>query len=255
MLKIKKFKLSKPVPFVKLLPNFLTLVGLTIGLSSIRFALDNRFEMAVYCVFIAAIIDGLDGRVARMLNATSAFGAELDSLCDFANFGIAPSMLIYLWSMQQYEYKLLSWVVMSLFMICMAIRLARFNISIQDPNQEKKAKYFAVGVPAPSGAMLALIPIILDFKEGAAFGFNVQPHTLLIDTYIAIIAFLLASRLPTLLLKNIHIKPEYLSFAMILSAIIILNLLIYPWYSLPVIAILYILSIPICMIIVKRKYE
>lgn len=252
MLKIKKVKITKPVPFVKLIPNFLTLVGLVVGISSIRFALDSRWELAVYCVLAASIIDGLDGRVARMLNATSPFGAELDSLCDFANFGVAPAVLIYLWSAQQFGFKLLSWAAISLFVVCMAIRLARFNISLYQDKQDKRAKYFATGVPAPSGALLALIPIILDFEISTALKINIRSHTILIDIYIAIVAFLLASRLPTFLFKNIHIKPEYLSLFMILSGIIIINLIIYPWYFLPILAVIYILSIPICLVIARK---
>lgn len=229
MLKIKKLKITKPVPFTKLIPNFLTLVGLVIGISSIKFALDSRWTTAVYCILIAAIIDGLDGKVARMLNATSQFGAELDSLCDFANFGLAPAILIYLWSFQQYEFKLLSWSVILLFIVCMAIRLARFNISLFQDKQDKRAKYFSTGIPAPSGALLALMPMILDFEISTALKINIRSHTILIDIYIIIIALLLASRLPTFLLKNIQIKPEYLSLSMILSAIVIINLIIYPW--------------------------
>ncbi len=240
------------MPFAKLLPNFLTLVGLVVGISAIRFALDSQWERAVYCIFIAAVIDGLDGRVARMLNATSHFGAELDSLCDFANFGVAPAIVIYLWSFQQYEFKLISWAVMLLFVVCMAIRLARFNIGIFQPNQDKRAKYFSTGVPAPTGAILALMPIILDFDISTALNISIRTHTLLIDLYIFIVALSLASRLPTFLFKNIHIKPEYLSLFMILSAIIIINLIIYPWYSLPVLAIIYIISIPACVVIARK---
>ena len=126
MLRIKKVRITKPIPFIKLIPNFITLLALIVGVSSIRFGLESKWELAVYCILVAAILDGLDGRVARMLNATSPFGAELDSLCDFANFGIVPAYLIYLWSFQQYEYKLFSWVAMLLFVICMYLLLLIF---------------------------------------------------------------------------------------------------------------------------------
>ncbi|MFY9590249.1 CDP-alcohol phosphatidyltransferase family protein [Rickettsia endosymbiont of Halotydeus destructor] len=246
MLKIRKVTISKPIPFIKLIPNFITLLGLIIGVSSLRFALDGRWEIAVYCIIAAAIIDGIDGRVARMLNATSPFGAELDSLCDFANFGLAPAYLIYLWSFQQYEYKVFSWAVMLLFIVCMALRLARFNTSIFQPKPDKGAEYFFTGVPAPCGALLALMPMMLDFEISTLLNINIRIHTITINIYLAIIAFLLASRLPTISTKNLKIKPEYLSFAMILFAVIIINLIIYPWYSLPLIAIIYFFSIPIC---------
>jgi CDP-diacylglycerol--serine O-phosphatidyltransferase len=223
-----------------------TLLGLVIGVSSIRFALDSKWEMAVYCVFIAAIIDGIDGRIARMLNATSPFGAELDSLCDFVNFGLSPALLIYLWSFQQYEFKVLSWAAIMVFVVCMAIRLARFNTSIGKLSEDKISKYFFTGVPAPSGALLALVPMMLDFELTSGIQFNARSHTLLIDLYIVFIAFLLASRLPTLSFKNFHIKPEYLSLSMMISALFIIVIVIYPWYTMPAVAILYLLSIPVC---------
>ena len=242
-------KFKKPIPFTKLLPNIVTLVGLIIGVSSIRFALDSAWETSVYCILIATIIDGLDGRVARMLNATSHFGAELDSLCDFINFGLCPAMLLYLWSFQQYEHKVISWASIMFFIVCMAIRLARFNTAIVETSDDQKEdSTFFTGVPAPCGAILALIPIILDFEITAMISeFNIRNHTLCINLYIVIIALLLASRFPTLSLKKIQITPEYLSFSMIISAIVIILAVIYPWYALPGAAIIYLLSIPVCM--------
>ncbi|WP_016917036.1 CDP-diacylglycerol--serine O-phosphatidyltransferase [Rickettsia honei] len=253
MLKIRKSIITKPVPLIKLIPNFITLLGLVTGMSSIKFALDSRWELAVYCIIVAAIIDGIDGRIARMLNAVSPFGTELDSLCDFANFGIAPAYLIYLWSFQQYEYKVFSSAVMLLFIVCMALRLARFNVGIYQPKQDK-TDYFFTGVPAPCGALLALMPVMIDFEIGTLLNINTRTHTITINIYLAIIAFLLASRLPTISTKNLSIKPEYLSLAMILVAIVIINLIIYPWYSLPLIAVIYILSIPICYFLKHRGY-
>ena len=257
MLKFKRKKNGiKPVPITKLLPNLITLSGLIIGSSSIRFALDSRWEIAIYCILTATLIDGLDGGVARMLNATSHFGAELDSLCDFMNFGLCPAMLIYLWSFGQYEYKVISWSAIMLFLVCMAIRLARFNTTIIIPTENKPDDRFLLGVPAPSGAILALIPMILDFEFLPLFGdFSLRNHTLVINVYIIIIALLLPSRLPTISLKKIHIKPEYLSLSMIVSAIIIITLMVYPWYLLPIAAIIYILSIPICMYIAHNEHK
>lgn len=246
-------KILKPVPVAKLIPNILTLTGLVVGVSSIRFALDSKWEISVYCILIATIIDGLDGKVARILNATSHFGAELDSLCDFINFGLCPALLTYLWSFQQYEYKVISWAAMTLFVVCMAIRLARFNTMALNPSETKQSKLFFTGVPAPSGALLALIPIILDFEITTFFeNFNIRIHTLSIDLYIAIIALLLASKLPTISIKNIHIKPEYLSLSLIIIAMIIIVTVIYPWYVLPLLAIIYLLSIPACIYISQK---
>jgi len=244
----RKKILSKPVPFVKLLPNLVTLSGLIIGVSSIRFALEGQWETSVYCILIATIIDGIDGRVARMFNATSHFGAELDSLCDFVNFGLCPAFLIYLWSFQQYEYKVISWASIMLFVVCMSIRLARFNTTLVGDEQESpnKSRFFT-GIPAPCGGILALIPMIMDFEVTSLIdNFSIRNYTLGINLYIAIIALLLPSRLPTFSMKNFKIKPEYLSLSMIISAVIIIMTIIYPWYAFPVAAIIYVLSIPFC---------
>lgn len=246
--------LTKSVPFAKLIPNLVTLTGLIVGTSSIRFALDDRWEMAAICVFVAAIIDGLDGKVARMLNATSHFGAELDSLCDFVNFGFCPALLIYLWSFQQYEYKVVSWASIMFFVVCMAIRLARFNTSLGKDAETTHDKRFFTGVPAPVGALLAIMPMIIEFDISGLFdGFSIREHILYIDLYIVIVSLLLASRLPTVSLKKIHVKPEYLSLSMTISAVIIILAIIYPWYALPAAAIVYIFSIAACMRIVNNS--
>ncbi len=247
-------QILKPVPVAKLIPNILTLIGLVVGVSSIRFALDSRWEISVYCILVATIIDGLDGKVARMLNATSHFGAELDSLCDFVNFGLSPALILYLWSFQQYEYKVTSWAAITFFIVCMGIRLARFNTAIFKPAESKQALMFSTGVPAPSGAMLALIPIILDFEITTYFeDFSIRSHTLLINLYIIFVAILLASRLPTISIKNLNIKPEYLSLSMIMFAIVIIIAVIYPWYMLPIAAVIYLLSIIACIHISRSQ--
>lgn len=238
----------RPIPFTKLLPNMVTLMGLIIGVSSIRFALDGSWEKSVYCILVATVLDGIDGRVARMLNATSHFGAELDSLCDFVNFGLCPAIIIYLWSFQQYEYKVISWASIMLFVVCMAIRLARFNTALLEIKDSKISSRFFTGVPAPSGAILALIPMILDFDITSLIAnFSVRNYTLGINLYIVIIALLLPSRVPTISLKNFYIKPEYLSWVMIIAASISIIAVIYPWYTLPIAAVLYVISIPCCM--------
>lgn len=244
--------LKHPIHFSKILPNCITLLALIIGVSAIRFALDSKWLISVYCILIAAILDGLDGRVARLLNASSSLGAELDSLCDFVNFGLSPALLIYLWSFQQYEYKIFSWSAILLYIVCMAIRLARFNIGIVESNDKLK-KYFHIGVSAPSGALLVLIPVMLDFDITGNLSFYMRNHTFIINIYIMFIAFLLASRLPTISIKNLYIKPEYLSLLMIIAAFVIIGLVIYTWYVLPFIGLLYLISIPICFYYVKKR--
>ena len=252
-MKKKPPKILKPVPIAWLIPNILTLIGLVVGVSSIRFALDSKWETSVYCILIATIIDGLDGKIARMLNATSHFGAELDSLCDFINFGLCPALMIYLWSFQQYEYKVTSWAAITFFIVCMGIRLARFNTVILKPVESKKTTMFSMGVPAPSGALLALVPMILDFEVTTFFeDFSIRSYTILINLYIIFIAVLLASRLPTISIKNLNIKPEYLSLFMIIFGTIIIITVIYPWYVLPIAAVIYLLSIIICFNISRK---
>jgi CDP-diacylglycerol--serine O-phosphatidyltransferase len=253
LLNIKNNNTPKSVHISKLIPNVLTLVGLVIGVSSIRFAIDSKWAMSAYCIVIAVVIDGLDGRIARMLNASSHFGAELDSLCDFVNFGLCPAIMIYLWSLQQYEYRLTSWASIMLFVVCMAIRLARFNTTLIETESKKVSQYFFTGIPAPSGALLALTPMIIDFEISSHFkNFSVRNHTLLIDIYIVIIAFLLASRLPTISLKHLHIKTKYLSLSLMLAAAIIIFTVLYTWIALPIAAVLYLGSIPICIYFSRR---
>lgn len=250
MLRFKRKKLKSPVPFFRLFPNMLTLGGLIIGVSSLRFALDDLWKEAIYCIITAIIIDGIDGRVARILNATSHFGAELDSLCDFVNFGLCPALITYMWSFQHYEFKLLSWCANSLYIVCMAIRLARFNTGITEDgtSQNKEEGKFFVGIPAPAGALLVLLPIILDLGVSSLFNdFEFRNYTFIIDVYIIIIGLLLASRIPTISLKKIFIPPEYLAITMIFVGIITITTFSYPWYVLPVTGVAYLLSIPYCM--------
>ena len=247
---MRRVRMNKPLPFVKLLPNLVTLVGLAIGMSSIRFALDSRWEAAVTCVLVATFMDALDGRIARMLNATSIFGAELDSLCDFANFGIAPAFMIYLWSFQKLEYKLFAWAAVLLFIVCMAIRLARFNTTT--PDDDPRVKNFFIGVPAPVGAILMLMPIMIHFDLSTTFGFNIRSHTLLITFYQIIIALLLPSRLPTFSLKNLHIKPEYIWASLLASGVFIISLTLYTWYVLPFLGIVYLCVIPLSVKLAQK---
>lgn len=240
---------QKAVPFYKLVPNIITLIGLVFGVSSIRLALENNWEMAVYCILAAAVIDGLDGRIARLLQASSPFGAELDSLCDLVNFGVCPAFIIYLWSYQQYEYRVISWAAILLFIVCMAIRLARFNTTASSN------KDFFTGVPAPCGALLALFPLIIDFGISDLLNIIARNHTLFIDLYIIFIALLLPSRLSTFSAKNLQINPRYLYLSMMCSAIIIILLFIYTWYTLSILSIIYLLSIPFSEYVANKNID
>jgi CDP-diacylglycerol--serine O-phosphatidyltransferase len=227
--------------FIKLFPNVITLLALAVGLSSIRFAIEDKWEMAVVSIIIAAILDGFDGRIARMLNATSTFGAELDSLADFVNFGVAPVIVLYLWSLHTFKYKLLSWGAVLLYNSCMAIRLARFNTAMIN---EVLPRHFFVGVPAPIGAILVLLPIITEFDIAIDYEFSVKQYLLSTIVYVTIIGFLLASRIPTVSLKYISIKPEYVWVSLLISSLSIILAIIYPWYVLPCAGLIYLFAIP-----------
>src|ERR671934_1618316 len=147
------------IPVRTLVPNLITLLALCAGLTAIRLALEDKLEWAVAAIVFAALLDGIDGRVARMLKGTSRFGAELDSLADFVNFGVAPGLILYFWAL--HELGNVGWIAAMVFAICAGLRLARFNVAIDDPNRPAWAGNFFTGVPAPAGAIIVLLPIYL----------------------------------------------------------------------------------------------
>src|ERR1700724_936627 len=149
----------RPIPVRMLVPNFITLLAICAGLTAIRLSTEGRMELAVAAIVFAAILDGIDGRVARMIKGQSKFGAELDSLADFVNFGVAPGLILYFWGLR--DLKSAGWIAAMVFAICAGLRLARFNVSLDDPN--RPASNFFVGVPAPAGAITVLLPIYLYF--------------------------------------------------------------------------------------------
>ena len=196
-----KTRRFKPVPMRLLLPNLITLLSLCSGLTGMRLAIENKLEMAVAAIFVAAILDGLDGRVARMMKGTSRFGAELDSLADFISFGVAPAVILYFFSLHSLHSP--GWIIVLLFACASALRLARFNVAIDDPGRPAWQKDFFVGMPAPAGALTVLLPIYLHLiglthPQGAALqGVLVQGTVGLEALYILFIAFMMISRIPT----------------------------------------------------------
>src|ERR1700674_1625529 len=156
--KRRRFRL---IPVRTLLPNLITLLALCAGLTAIRLAVEEKLEWAVAAIVFAALLDGIDGRIARLLRGTSRFGAELDSLADFVNFGVAPALIVYFWSL--HELKSAGWIAAMVFAICAGLRLARFNVMIDDPNKPAWAGNFFVGIPAPAGAITVLLPVYLYF--------------------------------------------------------------------------------------------
>lgn len=243
-------------PITRLLPNMVTLTGLCCGLSSVRFAMMERWELAVTMLVVAAIIDGLDGAVARLLKATSEFGAQLDSLSDIVSFGIAPALVMYLWTLG--DVKRGGWSVALFFVVCCALRLARFNTAMhEDPERNQKEdektrfkkKHFFTGVPAPAGAMLCIWPLVISLEGNAVF----KDFPVLAMLYIVGIGGLMVSRIPTFSLKKIRITNEYILPAMIAGGAYITAIMVEPWNTLSVTGLGYLGSIALSAWLGERQ--
>ena len=224
-------------PLSRLFPNMITIAGLCCGLSAIRFAMVGRWELAVGFIIASAIIDGMDGRVARLLGATSNFGAQLDSLSDFLCFGVAPAIIVYVW--QLHLVGDIGWAAVLFFSVCTALRLARFNTGLFDDSKEAWEKQFFTGVPSPAGGILCLLPIVLSMMTEPAL---ILPP-LLTSGYMLIVGALMASRIPTFAGKHIRIKHEWVLPFMILATIMLVVFIIQPWLCLLLLGLVYLVSI------------
>jgi len=242
----KKFKLVTSKKTRYLLPNILTLGGVCLGISSIKFSIDGNYNLAVTLILFAAILDALDGRIARLIKGTSEFGKELDSLTDFVSFGIAPVFVLYFWELS--NYGKLGWAITLIYSVCCVLRLARFNLTKVDENQEWKKNFFE-GIPSPAGGLLILMPLIYDLTD-LNIGFNIK----ILTPYLTIvIAILLVSKIPTLALKKISISPKTTVFLLLSIGIIIIALLFYTLKTLLIFGIIYLLSIPVSIIIYNNQ--
>jgi CDP-diacylglycerol---serine O-phosphatidyltransferase len=221
-----------------MIPNILTLLALCAGMTAIRLAVAGKFEAAVTAIIIAGIFDGLDGRIARLLKGQSSFGAQLDSLSDFISFGVAPAVLLYLWSVSAIQS--LGWAVALLFAVCCALRLARFNTQI-GAELPPYAYNFFTGVPAPAAAGLVMIPIIAWFETGIAL----FRSPVLNGLVLAAVAALMVSRVPTYSFKRIHVPREWVLPFLLFVGAMAAFLTTEPWATLMVVGVLYIGSIPI----------
>jgi CDP-diacylglycerol---serine O-phosphatidyltransferase len=232
----------KSIPVRVLLPNLLTLLALCSGVTAIRLGIDGRYELAVGCVILAIVLDAVDGRLARMLKGSSRFGAELDSLADFVNFGVAPAVLIHLWSL--HALRNLGWIVALALAVCCALRLARFNVAIEDPDKPAWMMNFFTGIPAPAGAGLAMLPMYLGFLGIPASGELAAKITL---PYIAAIAMLMVSRVPTFSGKNIgrRVSREMVLPILGMAAFTVAMLIAFTWEVLTFMALLYIVMLPL----------
>jgi len=228
----------RQIPVRTLVPNVITLLALCAGMTGIRLALENRYELALGAIVFAAMLDAIDGRVARMIKGTSRFGAELDSLADFFNFGVAPGLILYFWGLNALGN--LGWIAAMVFAICTALRLARFNVQIDDPLRPAWAGNFFTGVPAPLGAIVVLLPIYLSFLR-------VPVPVVLTFVYTLAIAGLMVSRLPVLSGKKIgtRVRPEMVAPVIIVAVLLIALLISYPWELLSVVSLTYLVLLPL----------
>ncbi len=244
----KKFKLVSSKKTRYLLPNILTLGGVCLGISSIKFSIDGNFSLAVTLILLAAILDALDGRVARLIKGTSEFGKELDSLTEFVSFGIAPVLILYFWELN--NYGKLGWAIALIYSVCCVLRLARFNLTKTENQQEWKNNFFE-GVPSPAGGLLILMPLIYELTD-LKFNLNIK---FLTPFFTILIALLLVSKIPTLSLKKISISSKTTVFLLLTVGIIFIALLFYTFETLLIFSFLYLISIPISIIIYKKQQK
>ena len=234
----KNFKLVSNKKSRVILPNILTLVGVCIGLSSIKFAFDGKFELSIIAVIVAGIIDGLDGRIARLIKGTSKVGKELDSLTDVISFGVAPAFIMYFWSLS--EIGRLGWLISLIYVVCVALRLARFNVNSEGEPSWKDN--FFEGIPSPAGGILVLMPLIYGFSEIQLFNVN---NKIIVPILFISISILLISKIPTYSLKKIVVPRSTTIFLLFIVVLYFGLILIYTFNTLIISGALYILMIPV----------
>jgi CDP-diacylglycerol--serine O-phosphatidyltransferase len=237
----------RPVPVRMLLPNLVTLLALCVGLTGIRLAFEGKLELALYAIVFAAALDGIDGRLARLIKGQSKFGAELDSLADFMNFGCAPALFLYLWGLK--DIGNVGWIGAMVFAICAALRLARFNVMIDDPNRPAWAGNYFTGMPAPAGALVVLLPIYISL-----LGFFKAPAVLTLF-YTLAIAGMMVSRIPVFSGKRVgqRVPPEMLLPVFAAIVVFFALLISYPWEVLTVGTLVYLASLPFGWMSYQRR--
>ena len=242
------FKIVSDKKARMLLPNALTLINICIGLSSIKFALDAKFELSIIAIIFAAIFDTLDGRVARLLKGTSLVGKELDSLADLISFGVAPAFIMYFWSLN--NLGKFGWLLTMIYVVCVALRLARFNVS-SNLEPSWKDNYFE-GVPSPAGGILILMPLIFSLSEINLININ---YDIVVPALMILISFLLISKIPTFAFKKITIPRRMTIFALFGIVLLFGLLLIYTFKVLIICGLIYICLIPIGYLNYQKIYK
>ncbi len=247
----KNFKIIPPRNPRVLLPNIFTLVGVCIGLTSIKFAVDGRFEIAVIAIIVAGIIDGLDGRIARLIGGASKVGKELDSLTDVISFGVAPAFIMYFFIMK--DLGRIGWLISLIYVVCVALRLARFNInSNTDPSWRD---HFFQGIPSPAGGVLVLMPLIYSFSEIQFVNIN---YNIVVPFLFLIISVLLISKIPTYSLKKIVVRRSITIFLLFSIVLFFGLLLIFTFNTIFIASLIYLLFIPISSmhyLSLKKKFS
>ena len=243
--KNKKFKITSTKRTRYILPNILTLGGVCLGISSIKYSIDGNYKLAVIFILIAAILDALDGRIARLIKGTSEFGKELDSLTDFVSFGIAPAFTIYFWELNNYGN--VGRAITLIYSICCVIRLARFNLTKISTSEPWKQNYFE-GIPSPAGAILILLPLIYELSE-LQLNLNIIKFT---PYLVVIVAFLLISNIPTFSLKKIKISSQLTIFLLFGIVVIFVSLIFFTFKALLVLSLFYLASVPVSYFLFKR---
>ena len=222
---------------VRLLPNAITILALCAGLSAVQFALNGQFQACVVSIGVAAVLDSLDGRLARLLDATSRVGAELDSLADAVSFGVSPALVLYIWGLSGQR---AAWIIALVFAVCVVLRLARFNTLLDDTEQPPFAKEFFVGVPSPSGAMLALLPLIVSLQWGSGW----WSSPVAVSIWVVLAGALMVSRVPTLSLKSTRVSPQAIVPLLVLTVLVAAGIVLYPWVALTIAMLLYLSHVP-----------
>ena len=234
----KNFKLVSDKKTRIILPNMFTLVGVCIGLSSIKFALDDKFELSIIAIIVAAIIDGLDGRIARLIRGTSKVGKELDSLTDVISFGVAPGFIMYFWSIN--ELGKIGWMIVLIYIVCCALRLARFNLTVIEETKPWKINFFE-GVPSPAAAGLILLPLIFSLSDIIEF----QNKAIISTLVILMTSILMVSKIPTYSLKRILIPRKLAIFLLLGIGIYLSSIIFYTFQTLFFTGLIYLMLIPI----------
>ena len=237
MEKKNKFKVVSVNKSRYILPSVLTLIGVCLGISSIKFAMDGNFSYAVLFLVVAAILDGLDGRVARIIKGTSDFGKELDSLTDFVSFGIAPAFIIYFWELN--KFGKIGWLIVLFFSVCCVLRLARFNLTKFDEKDDWKNNFFQ-GVPSPAGGCLILFPLIFELSNFSNL-FNIKFIT---PYFMIFISIMLISKVPTFSFKKIAIRRNMTIFLLLGVGLFFVSIIQFTFETIAICSLIYLILIP-----------